>query len=489
MSAEFRFAFGPFELDPAARRLFRDGEPVAMSGRHVELLCALVAKAGQIVTKDQLIQVGWGEIAVTDNSLEQVISSLRRVLDDPGGRQYIETQARRGYRFVAEVTRHERRETDAALDALLAPHRAWMEGRAALETLERTHIARARQVFEDVLTVAPAQASAHVGLANACVMQFEMTRADQRPDADALQKAAVHAREACRLDAGYGEAWATLGFVLERTGQHGDALAALRRAVTLEPDNWRHHVRLSYCSWGEERLRAARRALSLLPGFPMAHWLAATVYVARQANAEAERELAAGVAAMQQQAHVQTQFSAVALHWLTGLLALSRDDEDAALAAFARELTDEPSGQLYSRECCANTWYAIGAVHLRRGRFRDAVHAFTEARERIPAHLLAARGLLESRKGLGLTAPSDGAAALVAAATGHAAGVDAALVRAADLVLSGQPDEAARTIDAALADAPPGSAGWLLPVEPLLFVQSAPDVWAAPLGRLRARAV
>ena len=70
MSAEFRFAFGPFELDPAAKRLFRDGEPVAMSARHVELLCALVAKAGQIVTKDQLIQVGWGDIAVTDNSLE-----------------------------------------------------------------------------------------------------------------------------------------------------------------------------------------------------------------------------------------------------------------------------------------------------------------------------------------------------------------------------------------------------------------------------------
>jgi len=221
----------------------------------------------------------------------------------------------------------------------------------------------------------------------------------------------------------------------------------------------------------------------------MAHWLAATVYIARQAYAEAEREVAAGVAAMLQQAHAQTQFSAVALHWLTGLLALSRGDEDEALAAFARELNDEASGQLYSRECCANTWYAIGAVHLRRGRFADAVHAFTQARERIPAHLLAARGLLESSKGLGLTMPSDGPAALIAAATAHASGFDAALVRAADLVLGGRREEAARTIDTALADAPPGSAGWLLPVEPLLFVQSAADVWASPLGRLRARAV
>ena len=81
----------------------------------------------------------------------------------------------------------------------------------------------------------------------------------------------------------YGEAWATLGFILDRTGHRADALAASRMAVTLEPDNWRHHLRLGYVSWGEERLREARRTLALLPGFPLAHWLAATVHVARQA--------------------------------------------------------------------------------------------------------------------------------------------------------------------------------------------------------------
>ena len=43
--------------------------------------------------------------------------------------------------------------------------------------------------------------------------------------------------------------------------------------MTLEPDNWRHHFRLSFVSWGEERLRAAHRTLALLPDFPLAHWL------------------------------------------------------------------------------------------------------------------------------------------------------------------------------------------------------------------------
>ena len=113
-------------------------------------------------------------------------------------------------------------------------------------------------------------------------MQFETTRADETPDAAALATAAEHAREGMPPRSAYGEAWATLGFVLDRTGNHIDAVAALRRAVALEPDNWRHHFRLAYVSWGEERLRAARRTLALLPGFPLAHWLAATVHVARQ---------------------------------------------------------------------------------------------------------------------------------------------------------------------------------------------------------------
>ena len=135
-------------------------------------------------------------------------------------------------------------------------------------------------------------------MATANAMRFEMTRADPAPALDSLAAAANHAREACRLDPNYGEGWATLGFVLDRTGAAVDAAAALTRAVSLEPDNWRHHLRLAAVSWGEARLRAARRTLALLPGCPLAHWLAATVHVARQAPDEAERELGEGARAL-----------------------------------------------------------------------------------------------------------------------------------------------------------------------------------------------
>ncbi|HUR34929.1 MAG TPA: winged helix-turn-helix domain-containing protein [Vicinamibacterales bacterium] len=475
------FVFGPFELDAGARRLTRNGEAIALSSRQFDLLHLLVAHAGQVLSKDALIEAAWAGVAVTDNSVEQAISTLRRALAAPDTTAYIETQARRGYRFAAEVRRVERREPELALEALLAPHRAWVEGRAALETLERAQITRAREVFERVLEQVPDQASAHVGLANAGVMQFEMTRSELAPDTAALSMAAAHAREACRLDARYGEAWATLGFVLARTGHQADALAASRRAVALEPDNWRHHLRLGYVSWGEERLREARRTLQLLPGFALAHWLAATVHVARQAFDDAERELLTGLDAQASPAH--SRFSGVALHWLLGLLMLARGEDAGALHHFDLELAAESAGQLYARECCANTWYAIGAVRIRTGDRAGAADAFGETLRRVPLHPLA-------RVGLGLVGDAARTAAFTSAPDIPAsvlASPEVAFARAAVSALSGDVAGAASLADAALAAAPEGSALWTLPVDPLVRA-TTDERWSAPLARLRNRA-
>jgi len=457
----------------------RGGEVVPIPDRYIGVLLSLLAHAGTVVSKDQLIASAWDGLAVTDNSLEQAISGLRRVLGDgPSGDAYIQTVPRQGYRFTGVVTRTTARASDDSLEALLAPHRAWIEGRAALETLEAEQIRRARGVFEGVLRSAPDQASAHVGLANAGIMQFEMTRADESPDIAALALAAQHAREACRLSPDYGEAWATLGFVLDRTGQHTDALAASRRAVTLEEDNWRHHLRLAYVGWGEERLREARRTLALLPGFPLAHWLSATVHVARQALDDAERELEAGIASQGSEHTGPARFTSVALHWLRGLVYLARGDEPRALASLERELSFESSGHLYTRECCANTWYAIGALHARKQRRTDAVTAFQEALSRVPTHPLA-------NLGMGIL---KGGAAMPDAVAMPASSFDAAVGQAAVLVTAGDPEDAMRLVEHALTVAPPGNAGWLLPVEPLLNVASAPDTWAPALARLRSRA-
>src|SRR5207247_3981113 len=220
-----------------------------------------------------------------------------------------------------------------------------------------------------------------------------------------------------------------------------------------------------------ERLGAAHRTLALLPGFPLAHWLAATVYVARQVLGDAERELAAGLAPESGQSMGGSRFSAVALHWLLGLIYLARGDDSRALEEFERELAFEHAGQLYARECAANTWYAIGALRLRQGRAEDARAGFARALERVSTHPMARVGLGTASEA-GLRLPS----------------IDAAVSQAAQLTMAGSHAEAARIAAGALTAAPPGNAGWILPIEPLLHVTAHPAIWAGALAQLRNRA-
>ena len=478
--------FGPFRLDVGARQLTRDGAALAVSARHFDVLVALAARAGTVITKDALVEAAWRDVAVTDNSLEQAVSALRRVLGtDVGGRAYIETVPRQGYRFAAEVRTQSARATDEGLEALMAPHRAWVEGQAALEALDANRVAAARAAFERVLQSAPDDPMGHVGLANACAMRFEATRTDAAPDVTALALAAAHAREACQLDPRMAEAWATHAFVLDRTGHSQEARSAAARAVSLEPDNWRHHFRLALVSWGEARLRAARRTLALLPGLPLAHWLAATVYVARQAFDDAERELGVGIESMRATSTgTGVKFPGVALEWLLGLVQLSRGAEDEAMDRFARELALETQTHLYTRESCANTWYAIGAVHLRHGRLDEAAMAFRHALEGVARHPAAvALGALGTEPSAG-AAPPDAEPALVS----PRALVDLALAEGVRLVVAGHHGVAASRIDQALARAEPGSQAWWLPVEPILCVTAHPVEWAPVLAQLRNRA-
>ena len=142
-----------------------------------------------------------------------------------------------------------------------------------------------------------------------------------------------------------------------------------------------------------------------------------------------------------------------------------------------RELSFEASGHLYARECCANTWYAIGAVHRRKRQLDEAAAAFQQALARVPKHPLA-------KLGLGVVPPG----AQAAPSGVSAPSFDAAIGHVVQLVLAGDPAAAARLLDQALAAAPSGSAGWLLPVEPTLNVSAAPEIWTSALARLRSRA-
>ena len=74
----------------------------------------------------------WGDVAVTDNSVEQAVSRLRRLLGTNSGRPHIETVPRQGYRFTGDVQRIAICEGDGHLHTVLAPERALLDGRPAL---------------------------------------------------------------------------------------------------------------------------------------------------------------------------------------------------------------------------------------------------------------------------------------------------------------------------------------------------------------------
>ncbi len=98
------YRFGPFSLDPAAYRLRREGEAIPLSPKIIDLLLYLVARPSSLVSKDELFKALWPDVAVTDNALTQAVSELRQALgDEPSEPCYIQTVARRGYRFIAAV--------------------------------------------------------------------------------------------------------------------------------------------------------------------------------------------------------------------------------------------------------------------------------------------------------------------------------------------------------------------------------------------------
>lgn len=96
--------FGPFQLLFGSKQLLRDGVPVAMGGRALELLAILVEQQGKVVGKQELLSRAWPNLFVEEANLRVQMAALRRVLGDgQAGQRYIVNAARVGYSFVATV--------------------------------------------------------------------------------------------------------------------------------------------------------------------------------------------------------------------------------------------------------------------------------------------------------------------------------------------------------------------------------------------------
>src|SRR5262245_48329422 len=104
--AHISYEFHGFRLDPQQRLLSTsaDGRPIALQPKVFETLLYMAERRGELLDKATLLKAIWPNVVVEENSLNQNISALRRILgESPGEHRFIVTEPGRGYRFVAAV--------------------------------------------------------------------------------------------------------------------------------------------------------------------------------------------------------------------------------------------------------------------------------------------------------------------------------------------------------------------------------------------------
>ena len=118
-SGDGRCTFAGFTLDTRRQLLLRGTEPIRFRPRTYDVLAYLVAQAGRLVSKQELMAAVWGGIAVTDDSLVQCLMEIRRVLGDR--HDVVKTVRGRGYLLDATVSWNDERASDEQDPAATLP--------------------------------------------------------------------------------------------------------------------------------------------------------------------------------------------------------------------------------------------------------------------------------------------------------------------------------------------------------------------------------
>lgn len=303
-----------WRVDPSRNLLQRGEDKIRVEPRVMDALVYLAERSGHVVSKDDLIDVVWHGRSVTDDVLTVTICALRKALGDDARRpEYVETVPRRGYRWIAPVSRLEiagmpwtpsvQGETAlattpsrvrsisrlAALGIVLGAvftavwvvvgltnqrhvspseaHEAYVKGRFFLDQRSTNGWRQALEQFERAITLDPLDPSAQAGLADTYSAMSDLgvaTPAEIRP------RAFQSARRAIELDRSSAEGYEALGraqFLFDwdfPAAEHN-----LRCALTLNPDYMPTQQAMAWLESAQgkhtEAVASARRALQLDP--------------------------------------------------------------------------------------------------------------------------------------------------------------------------------------------------------------------------------
>ncbi len=206
------------------------------------------------------------------------------------------------------------------------------------------------------------------------------------------------------------------------------------------------------------------------------------VHVARGQLVDAERVLRHGAAIQDRQIGRGGRYPALGLHWLLGLVRLAQDDVDEALAEFERERGLAEPHRLYGREYAMHAALGRGAALLRAERRAEAAASFRDALELYPEQPMGHLGLA--------VATQSGFESVETTLTllDRTKPIESALVRAQLLAVQTHGQAAADLLANTINDAPPGFAGWSLPVEPFILQVTDKTVFTPVFSLLSGRA-
>jgi len=307
--ADPRFRFGSFTLDVAERRFTRrdagrQPEDIALPPKAFDVLVCLLRRAGQLVTKRELLQAVWPDTFVEEGILTVHVSSLRKVLGDD-----IQTVPKSGYRFVAPVViAHETTAAISKPEPASTPevHELVGKARAHLASSSRSQIPAAIRAFEAAIALDPAYAAAHAGLALSHCAEAEFRL---RPPAAAFADARAAALRALARDDGSADARTALGAVmffgewdwigaerslqralethpthtqarllygrvLDAQGRFADALAMKLRALETDPFSPSVHLAIAQSYWNQRKYDDAIRWATKTHDIDPSHGLA-----------------------------------------------------------------------------------------------------------------------------------------------------------------------------------------------------------------------
>lgn len=108
------YEFGRFSVDPVERLLFDGQATIPLAPKAFDTLLLLIENGGHVLSKEEIMESVWADSFVEENNLAQNISILRKALGEGvGGAKFIETVSKRGYRFIAPVSRFAPGEEDS----------------------------------------------------------------------------------------------------------------------------------------------------------------------------------------------------------------------------------------------------------------------------------------------------------------------------------------------------------------------------------------